>query len=200
MGLSSLWLVVSPGIPTTIKTMGVNITTIVYLRVLIIQIGSTIILMVVEAQGFYILETWMWKVLHFKGKIKVITQQKTRINSFLLASIKMMSNLIPVAYMIFQHMRQHLRLMLFWGSNHSTSLAFLPPRQTFRWLSSRFNRDSYSAIYLGSNVLFALVAWMGDGLQWCEGKVVWWQRVPERWDDVCVLLGRRVTEDYEHGK
>ena len=29
--------------------MGVNITTIVYLRVLIIQIGSTIILMVVEA-------------------------------------------------------------------------------------------------------------------------------------------------------
>ena len=42
-----------PGIPTTIKTMGVNITTIVYLRVLIIQIGSTIILMVVEAQGIY---------------------------------------------------------------------------------------------------------------------------------------------------
>ena len=40
---------ISPGIPTTIKTMGVNITTIVYLRVLIIQIGSTIILMVVEA-------------------------------------------------------------------------------------------------------------------------------------------------------
>ena len=33
--------------------MGVNITTIVYLRVLIIQIGSTIILMVVEAQGIY---------------------------------------------------------------------------------------------------------------------------------------------------
>ncbi len=40
-----------PGIPTTIKTMGANITTIVYLRVLIIEIGSTIILMVVEAQG-----------------------------------------------------------------------------------------------------------------------------------------------------
>ncbi len=39
---------VYPGIPTTIKTMGVNITTIVYLRVLIIQIGSTIVLMVVE--------------------------------------------------------------------------------------------------------------------------------------------------------
>ena len=38
----------TPGIPTTIKTMGVNITTIVYLRVLIIQIGSTIVLMVVE--------------------------------------------------------------------------------------------------------------------------------------------------------
>ncbi len=31
--------------------MGVNITTIVYLRVLIIEIGSTIVLMVVEAQG-----------------------------------------------------------------------------------------------------------------------------------------------------
>ena len=40
-----------PGIPTTIKTMGVNITTIAYLRVLVIEIGSTIILMVVEAQG-----------------------------------------------------------------------------------------------------------------------------------------------------
>ena len=40
-----------PGIPTTIKTMGVNITTIISLRVLIIQIGSTIILMVVEEQG-----------------------------------------------------------------------------------------------------------------------------------------------------
>ena len=34
--------------------MGVNITTIIYIRVLIIQIGSTIILMVVEAQGIYI--------------------------------------------------------------------------------------------------------------------------------------------------
>ncbi len=41
----------NPGIPTTIKTMVVNITTIVYLRVFIIEIGSTIILMVVEAQG-----------------------------------------------------------------------------------------------------------------------------------------------------
>jgi len=30
-----------PGIPTTIKTLGVNITTIDYLRVLIIEIGST---------------------------------------------------------------------------------------------------------------------------------------------------------------
>ncbi len=40
---------IHPGGPKTIKTMGVNITTIVYLRVLIIQIGSTIILMVVEA-------------------------------------------------------------------------------------------------------------------------------------------------------
>ena len=34
--------------------MGVNTTTIVYLRVLIIQIGSTITLMAVEAQGIYI--------------------------------------------------------------------------------------------------------------------------------------------------
>ena len=32
------------------KKMGVNITTIDYLRVLIIEIGSTIILMVVEAR------------------------------------------------------------------------------------------------------------------------------------------------------
>ena len=31
--------------------MGVNTTTIAYLRVLIIEIGSTIVLMVVEAQG-----------------------------------------------------------------------------------------------------------------------------------------------------
>ena len=45
---------ITPGIPTTIKTMGVNITTIVYLRVLIIEIGSTIVLMVVEAQGYII--------------------------------------------------------------------------------------------------------------------------------------------------
>ena len=56
-GISSIKLrakaLENPGIPTTIKTMGVNITTIVYLRVLIIQIGSTIILMVVEAQGKY---------------------------------------------------------------------------------------------------------------------------------------------------
>ena len=42
---------IDPGIPTTIETMDVNITTIAYLRALIIEIGSTIILMVVEAQG-----------------------------------------------------------------------------------------------------------------------------------------------------
>ena len=42
-----------PEIPTTIKKMDVNRTTIAYLRVLIIEIGSTIILMVVEAQGYY---------------------------------------------------------------------------------------------------------------------------------------------------
>ena len=51
--VSSLFLEGIPGIPTTIKTMGVNITTIAYLRVLIIEIGSTIILMVVEAQGYH---------------------------------------------------------------------------------------------------------------------------------------------------
>jgi len=45
--------IIHPGIPTTIETMGVNITTIAYLRVLIIEIGSTIISMVVEAQGTY---------------------------------------------------------------------------------------------------------------------------------------------------
>ena len=45
---------IDPGIPTTIETMDVNITTIAYLRVLIIEIGSTIILMVVEAQGWHI--------------------------------------------------------------------------------------------------------------------------------------------------
>ena len=43
-----------PGTPFTIKTMDVNITTITYLRVLIIGIGSTIILMVAEAQGVYV--------------------------------------------------------------------------------------------------------------------------------------------------
>ena len=33
---------ICPGIPTTIQTIGVNITTVAYLRVLIIGIGSTI--------------------------------------------------------------------------------------------------------------------------------------------------------------
>ena len=47
------WVGKYPGIPTTIKTMGVHITTIAYLRVLIIGIGSTILLMVVEAHGIY---------------------------------------------------------------------------------------------------------------------------------------------------
>ena len=41
------------GFQRTIKTMVVKITTIDYLRVLIIEIGSTIILKVVEAQGAY---------------------------------------------------------------------------------------------------------------------------------------------------
>ena len=53
---------ITPGIPTTIKTMGVNITTIVYLRVLIIEIGSTIILMVVEAQGYFYLENTIMRI------------------------------------------------------------------------------------------------------------------------------------------
>ena len=53
IGMSNIYIYMNiyPGIPTTIKTMGVNITTIVYLRVLIIEIGSAIVLMVVEAQG-----------------------------------------------------------------------------------------------------------------------------------------------------
>ena len=42
-----------PGIPTTIITMGVHITTIAYLRVLIIEIGSTIFWMVVEAHKIH---------------------------------------------------------------------------------------------------------------------------------------------------
>ena len=42
-----------PEIPTTMKTMGVHITTIAYLRVFIIEIGLSIILMVVEAQGVH---------------------------------------------------------------------------------------------------------------------------------------------------
>ena len=50
---------IGPGIPTTIKTMGVNITTIAYLRVLIIGIGSTIILMVVESQGWLIINLYV---------------------------------------------------------------------------------------------------------------------------------------------
>ena len=54
---------VTPGIPT-IKAMGVNITTIVYLRVLIIEIGSTIILMVVEAQGYVGIYGW-WNFKYF---------------------------------------------------------------------------------------------------------------------------------------
>ena len=41
--------------------MGVNITTIVYLRVLIIEIGSTIVLMVVEAQGYNLARFIIWE-------------------------------------------------------------------------------------------------------------------------------------------
>ena len=46
--------------------MGVNITTIIYLRVLIIQIGSTIILMVVEAQGLMTLHDGQIMSTHHK--------------------------------------------------------------------------------------------------------------------------------------
>ena len=43
------------------KTMGVNITTIAYLRGLIIEIGWTIVLMVVEAQGLYTPDNKGWE-------------------------------------------------------------------------------------------------------------------------------------------
>ena len=36
----SFHAIYNPGIPTTIRTMGVNITTIDYLRILIIEIGE----------------------------------------------------------------------------------------------------------------------------------------------------------------
>jgi len=53
---------ITPGIPTTIKTMGANITTIAYLRGFIIEIGSTIVLMVVEAQGYSSSHNqWEWR-------------------------------------------------------------------------------------------------------------------------------------------
>ena len=73
----------SPGIPTTIKTLDVNITTIAYLRVLIIGIGSTIILMVVEAQGedmlLFVPNSWKWKLSVFE---KVTTIGDTPILQF----------------------------------------------------------------------------------------------------------------------
>ena len=57
--------------------MGANITTIVYLRVLIIQIGSTIILMVVEAQGiYYILYIYPLPAGTFE-KMMIFRQKKT---------------------------------------------------------------------------------------------------------------------------
>ena len=57
--------------------MGVNITTVAYLRVWIIEIGSTIILMVVKAQGIYMYiyviyinlrRICQWKLSHFTWK------------------------------------------------------------------------------------------------------------------------------------
>ena len=50
-----------PGVPTTIKTMGVKITNIAYLSVLIIEIGSTIILVVVEAHGEYTYYVYIYR-------------------------------------------------------------------------------------------------------------------------------------------
>ena len=47
--MDGMWYLI-PEISTTNETMGVDITTIAYLRILIIENGSTIILMVVEAQ------------------------------------------------------------------------------------------------------------------------------------------------------
>ena len=49
-----IYIYIYPEIPTPNETMGVEKNTIAYLRVLIFEIGSTIILMVVEAQGIYI--------------------------------------------------------------------------------------------------------------------------------------------------
>ena len=48
--------------------MGVNIATIAYLRVLIIELGSTIMLMVVEAQGQY---EWLIFMVHV-GKYTMV--------------------------------------------------------------------------------------------------------------------------------
>ena len=79
------WNKYFPRIPTTIKTMGVNITTIAYLRVLIIEIGSTIIFMVVEAQGFlkvsrmpsweltYPLKSPFWRWFSFSPRWDMLT-------------------------------------------------------------------------------------------------------------------------------
>ena len=66
---------VFPGTPTTIKTMGDNITTIAYLRVLIIEIGSTIIFMVVEAQGC-VKVTYLDSFVFFTNNTGVINQQR----------------------------------------------------------------------------------------------------------------------------
>jgi len=60
-----------PAIPTTIQTIGVNITTIAYLRVLIIGIGSTISLMVVEARG----TLSMLKRLHPSARLLVVSNK-----------------------------------------------------------------------------------------------------------------------------
>ena len=66
-----------PGIPTTIKTIGVNITTIAYLRVLIIEIGSTIILMAVKAQGTVSPFLTFKSPLHSKKKSQTSSREKT---------------------------------------------------------------------------------------------------------------------------
>ena len=55
--------------------MGINITTIAYLRVLIIELGSTIILMVVEAQGIY-----THQMLLIRDWTRIATPQKNCTN------------------------------------------------------------------------------------------------------------------------
>ena len=73
-----IYIYVYPEIPTTNETMGVDITTIAYLRVLIIEIGSTIILMVVEAQGIYIHIFWGWILMAGEQRLNSLVTELHR--------------------------------------------------------------------------------------------------------------------------